>query len=447
MDLTFHSPLARGTHGRQITAESHGDKHHAHNERTQRVHLRRNAHLHAGVDLDGQCALARAIDEEADDEIIQRHGQGEKRAAQDGGTAQRQRDITHYARGTGTQVACCVKEGRVHPDQPAFDIQEYIGDAEGDVRQHQAQVVSPDAHGVEYHHKSQAQDDFRDHDRQRHQRFHGRIQARVPAAGTIGHADSSQRTDYAGDHHGPQRHPHAEQKRVAKPAPVFKELAVPRRGPACKVNGDAGRIGVERVDHHHRDRQVHDDQHQSDKQQGTDRVFFHSSLLKHAHIACTAHFAVYGDHRAGHGQQQHEQQGGKSAFHIRRLLTAGTAKFVVDDLRSKGVKAGLLKVRVFRPFPAEEIAKALENVKAVAVLDKADSLNAAGGALFTDVTSGMYVNNIHVPTVSYIYGIGGRDTKSDDIEKVYNDLLEIVETGKIDNPYRHLGLRTKGAEK
>ena len=96
---------------------------------------------------------------------------------------------------------------------------------------------------------------------------------------------------------------------------------------------------------------------------------------------------------------------------------------------------------------AEEIANELENVKAVAVLDKADSLNAAGGALFTDVTSGMYVNNIHVPTVSYIYGIGGRDTKADDIEKVYNDLLEIVKTGKIDNPYRHLGLRTKGAEK
>ena len=127
--------------------------------------------------------------------------------------------------------------------------------------------------------------------------------------------------------------------------------------------------------------------------------------------------------------------------------TAGTTKFVVDQLRKKGIKAGLLKVRVFRPFPAEEIAKALSKVKAVAVLDKAESLNAMGGALFTDVTSGMYVNNVHVPTVSYIYGIGGRDTKTDDIEKVYNDLLEIVETGKIDNPYRHLGLRTKGAEK
>ena len=121
--------------------------------------------------------------------------------------------------------------------------------------------------------------------------------------------------------------------------------------------------------------------------------------------------------------------------------TAGTTKFVVDNLRKQGIKAGLLKVRVFRPFPAEEIAKALANVKAVAVLDRADSLNAAGGALFEDVTSGMFVNNIHVPAVNYVYGIGGRDTKSDDIESVYNDLLDIVNTGKVENPYRYLGLR------
>lgn len=124
--------------------------------------------------------------------------------------------------------------------------------------------------------------------------------------------------------------------------------------------------------------------------------------------------------------------------------TAGTTKFVVDNLRKQGIKAGLLKVRVFRPFPAEEIAKALAHVKAVAVLDRADSLNAAGGALFEDVTSGMFVNNIHVPAVNYVYGIGGRDTKSDDIESVYNDLLDIVNTGKVENPYRYLGLRKGG---
>ena len=121
--------------------------------------------------------------------------------------------------------------------------------------------------------------------------------------------------------------------------------------------------------------------------------------------------------------------------------TAGTTKFVVDQLRAKGIKAGLLKIRVFRPFPAEEIAKALSHLKAVAVLDKADSLNAAGGALFEDVTSAMYVNNVHVPTVNYVYGIGGRDTTADELESVYTDLSEIIETNKIDNPYRYLGLR------
>ena len=121
--------------------------------------------------------------------------------------------------------------------------------------------------------------------------------------------------------------------------------------------------------------------------------------------------------------------------------TAGTAKYTADLLRDKGIKAGVLKVRVFRPFPGEEIAKALSKAKAVAVLDKADGLNAVGGPLFTDTTSAMYTANINVPTVNYIYGIGGRDVKSDDIESVYNDLAEVAKSGKAENPYRYLGLR------
>ncbi len=121
--------------------------------------------------------------------------------------------------------------------------------------------------------------------------------------------------------------------------------------------------------------------------------------------------------------------------------TAGTTKYVVDKLREQGIKAGLLKVRVYRPFPVDEIADALSHLKAVAILDKADSLNAAGGALFEDVTSAMYVNEKHVPAVNYVYGIGGRDTKADDIEGVYNDLIEIAKTGKVENPYRYFGLR------
>lgn len=125
--------------------------------------------------------------------------------------------------------------------------------------------------------------------------------------------------------------------------------------------------------------------------------------------------------------------------------TAGTAKAVVDKLRAEGKKVGLLKIRMFRPFPAEEVAEALRNLKAVAILDKADSLNAAGGALFEDVTSGMYLNDVKVPAVNYVYGIGGRDTTTKEIETVYTDLEKIVSEAngkiKVENPYRYLGLR------
>ena len=121
--------------------------------------------------------------------------------------------------------------------------------------------------------------------------------------------------------------------------------------------------------------------------------------------------------------------------------TAGTTKDVVDSLREKGIKAGMLKVRVFRPFPAEEIAKSLSHLKAIAVLDKADSLNGAGGALFEDVVSGMYVNGNNVKALSYVYGIGGRDTTTKEIKQVYTDLQDVVDSGKVENPYRYLGLR------
>ena len=123
--------------------------------------------------------------------------------------------------------------------------------------------------------------------------------------------------------------------------------------------------------------------------------------------------------------------------------TAGTAKAAIDELRAQGIKAGLLKIRMFRPFPAEEVADSLKNAKAIAVLDKADSLNGVVGALFEDVVSGMYVSNIHVPTVNYVYGIGGRDTTVNEIKQVYTDLAKIAETGDIGDPYRYLGLRRK----
>lgn len=122
--------------------------------------------------------------------------------------------------------------------------------------------------------------------------------------------------------------------------------------------------------------------------------------------------------------------------------TAGTAKEAIDQLREQGMKVGLIKPRVFRPFPAEEIAEALRHTKAVAILDKADSLNGTGGPLFTDVTSAMMVNGVSGPKVlSYVYGIGGRDVKIEDIQSVYQDLASVVAEDKVTEPYRYLGLK------
>ncbi|WP_273321419.1 pyruvate ferredoxin oxidoreductase [Vallitalea guaymasensis] len=120
--------------------------------------------------------------------------------------------------------------------------------------------------------------------------------------------------------------------------------------------------------------------------------------------------------------------------------TAGTAKFVVDGLRAKGEKVGLIKIRVFRPFPSEELAKALAGVKAVAVLDKCDGFNAKGAPLFTETVSALYYGEAKPLAVNYIYGLGGRDVKTNDIDKVYADLTEIVNANKVDDPYRYLGV-------
>lgn len=121
--------------------------------------------------------------------------------------------------------------------------------------------------------------------------------------------------------------------------------------------------------------------------------------------------------------------------------TAGTAKTVVDDLRAKGVKAGLIKLRAFRPFPFEELGKAVSKLKALAVLDKADSFAATGGPVFADVRSAMFDYAKNVACVNYIYGLGGRDVRTDDIEKVYADLGKIAETSKVASTFNYLGVR------
>ena len=121
--------------------------------------------------------------------------------------------------------------------------------------------------------------------------------------------------------------------------------------------------------------------------------------------------------------------------------TAGTVKTVIDDLRAEGVKAGLLRIRTFRPFPAEGIAKALANAKAIAVMDRSMSFGGNGGAVDHETRHALYDAANHPFMVNYIYGLGGRDTSPSQIRKVYEDLQAIVRTGKTGEIMRFIGLR------
>ncbi|OGC04830.1 pyruvate ferredoxin oxidoreductase [candidate division WOR-1 bacterium RIFOXYA12_FULL_43_27] len=105
--------------------------------------------------------------------------------------------------------------------------------------------------------------------------------------------------------------------------------------------------------------------------------------------------------------------------------TCGTAKVVIDELREKGIKAGMLKIRVFRPFPAERIAAVLNKIPAIAVMDRSDSLNTQGGPVYTETCAALYNHPKRPKMINYIYGLGGRDVTLDDLRSVFSDLQSI----------------------
>lgn len=121
--------------------------------------------------------------------------------------------------------------------------------------------------------------------------------------------------------------------------------------------------------------------------------------------------------------------------------SAGTGKDAVDLLRAQGKKVGLIKLRVFRPFPMEELAAALSKVKAVAVMDKCESFSACGGPLFAETRSALYDLQNRPMAVGYVYGLGGRDVTTCTYEEIYDALFTMIETGETGEIYRHIGVR------
>ncbi|MDO4490839.1 MAG: pyruvate ferredoxin oxidoreductase [Lachnospiraceae bacterium] len=126
--------------------------------------------------------------------------------------------------------------------------------------------------------------------------------------------------------------------------------------------------------------------------------------------------------------------------------SAGTAKAAVDELREQGKKVGLVKIRVFRPFPGEELAEVLKNCKAVAVLDKSEGFSAMGGPLFAETASACINLDSRPKMVDIVYGLGGRDFTVKHAKRVFDRLDRIVETGETGPIYSHMGQRDQREE-
>ena len=106
---------------------------------------------------------------------------------------------------------------------------------------------------------------------------------------------------------------------------------------------------------------------------------------------------------------------------------AGLCRETADNLRKNGIRAGVLRIRYMRPFPAKEIAAAVKNAKAVAVLEKDISFGNEG-AVFTNVNSALHTEQVSVPSYNFIGGLGGRNISASDIEYIYSEIEKGTET-------------------
>ena len=126
---------------------------------------------------------------------------------------------------------------------------------------------------------------------------------------------------------------------------------------------------------------------------------------------------------------------------------AGQTKDAVDKLREYGIHVGMIKVRVFRPFPGEELAEALKNCESVAILDRAESFSGMGGPLGSELKAAMHDAGLTMPVVNYFYGLGGRDYTVEEARDVFKDIREIVRRNAEPVQFKYVGLRDKNAKK
>ncbi|RKX70664.1 pyruvate ferredoxin oxidoreductase [candidate division WOR-3 bacterium] len=120
---------------------------------------------------------------------------------------------------------------------------------------------------------------------------------------------------------------------------------------------------------------------------------------------------------------------------------AGTAKVVVDRMREKGKKVGLIRMRVVRPFPKNYLKELIQGFAAVGIMDRSDTLSTLGGHLYVETRAVLYRASHQPPIKNYIYGLGGRDISLEEIEEIFEEVLEIGKSGKVTEPVVYKGVR------
>jgi pyruvate ferredoxin oxidoreductase alpha subunit len=121
--------------------------------------------------------------------------------------------------------------------------------------------------------------------------------------------------------------------------------------------------------------------------------------------------------------------------------TAGTLKVLIDQLRQEGIKAGVLRLRTFRPLPVEELRNALKNIKTVAIMDKSMSPGGLGGPVFAEIRNALYDQKQRPVIVNYIFGLGGRDSNPIELRKIFEELTRITKNGQVQTQVHYFGLR------
>ena len=119
---------------------------------------------------------------------------------------------------------------------------------------------------------------------------------------------------------------------------------------------------------------------------------------------------------------------------------AGTVKETVDILKKKGLKVGLIRLRIFRPFPSEELNKALSKASFVGVIDRSFSFGHEG-AIFSELKASLYGTKNSPLIKNYILGIGGRDITTDTISRVYDNCFTCLKNNKIDTPIEWVDIK------